>query len=46
MAFSACILLAGPPIASKRRTDFNSDGKDDILLRHPSSGNVNLWLMR
>lgn len=26
-------------------SDFNADGKADILLRHPSTGSVYLWLM-
>ena len=29
----------------KKKSDFNADGKSDVLLRHPSSGSVYLWLM-
>ena len=29
-----------------RRKDFNGDGKEDLLFRHPSSGGVHVWLMR
>ena len=29
-----------------QRKDFNADGKADVLFRHPSSGDVFLWLMK
>ena len=29
----------------KARGDFSGDGKADLLFRHPSSGNVVLWLI-
>ena len=32
-------------ISNNGKGDFNADGKNDILLRHPSSGTVQLWLM-
>ena len=39
--------VTGLPLSSsKNRNDLNADGKADILLRHPSSGEVFLWLMK
>ena len=37
----------GDNVSARRvRGDFNGDAKSDLLLRHPSNGSVNLWLMR
>lgn len=32
-------------IPPRPNSDFNADRKADLLFRHPSSGNVVLWLM-
>ena len=34
------------PRAAAPNADFDGDRKADVLLRHPSSGNVYLWLMQ
>ena len=35
----------GGILSRKRFSDFNGDGNNDILFRHPSTGDVYLWLM-
>ena len=41
VAFDAVIVT----VTGARKSDFNADRKADVLLRHPSNGQVYLWLM-